>query len=311
VEWTHWADLVNIYGTDGTGFARSPGDNVGVQYGLQALRDGVITPAEFLDINAKVGSWKEANQMVVEGYPFAGSFSLANFDPWSARNMNLSPDGGVTPAPRRSGNLDAIAAAYNSGMRFDGHIDIPVIDWRHYLEHQLDMHHSYQSFATRRRLEIARGNHDNQVIWFTDARPAAPVFDQTPEAFAVIDQWMANLRAHPELGVAGNKPPLAVDRCFATNGIQIAAGDGVWNGVLDGAPPGACTSQFPLFSNSRRVAGGPTEGGIFKCALQSVDDAIATGVYGAWVPSPDEHTRLLEIFPTGVCDWNQGDVGRP
>jgi hypothetical protein len=173
------------------------------------------------------------------------------------------------------------------------------------------MHHSYQSFATRRRLEIARGNHDNQVIWFTDARPAAPMFDQTPEAFAVIDQWMANLRAHPELGVAGNKPPLAVDRCFATNGTQIAAGDGVWNGVLDGAPPGACTSQFPLFSNSRRVAGGPTEGGIFKCALQSVDDAIAAGVYGAWVPSPAEHTRLLEIFPTGVCDWSQGDVGRP
>ena len=38
VEWTHWGDLVNIYGTDETGFARSPWDNVGVQYGLKALR---------------------------------------------------------------------------------------------------------------------------------------------------------------------------------------------------------------------------------------------------------------------------------
>jgi hypothetical protein len=57
----------------------------------------VITPAEFLDINARVGSWKEANQMVVEGFPFVGGFSPANFDPWSSRNMNLSPDGGVTP----------------------------------------------------------------------------------------------------------------------------------------------------------------------------------------------------------------------
>ena len=246
VEWTHWADLVNIYGVDGTGFARSPADNVGVQYGLTALRDGVITPAEFLDLNARVGSWKEASQMVTEGFPFVGGFSPANFDPWSSRNMNLSPDGGVTPAPRRSGNLDAIAAAYNVGMRFDGDIDIPVIDWRHYLEHQLDMHHSYQSFATRRRLELARGDHDNQVIWFTDARPAAPVFDQTPEAFEVIDEWMANLRAHPELGVAGNKPPRAVDRCFATNGSEIAAGDGVWNGALDDEPPGACTALFPL-----------------------------------------------------------------
>ena len=47
VDWTHAGDLVNIYGTDATGFGRNPWDNVGVQYGLQALKDGVITPAEF------------------------------------------------------------------------------------------------------------------------------------------------------------------------------------------------------------------------------------------------------------------------
>jgi hypothetical protein len=311
VEWTHWADLVNIYGVDGTGFARVPWDNVGVQYGLQALRDGVITPAEFLDLNARVGSWKDSSQMGIEGFPFVGGFSPADFDPWSSRNMNLSPDGGVTPAARRSGDLDAIAAAYDVGMRFDGDIDIPVIDWRHYLEHQLDMHHSHQSFATRRRLELARGNADNQVIWFTDARPAAPAFDQTPEAFEVIDEWMANLRAHPELGVAGNRPPRAVDRCFQTNGTEIAAGDDVWDGVLDAEPPGACTQVFPVHRSTRMVAGGPIEGGIFKCALQSVDAAIAGGEYGAWAPSPAEHARLLAIFPDGVCDWAGGDVGRP
>ena len=52
------------------GFARPPWDNVGVQYGLQALRDGHITPAEFLDLNARVGTWKEAEDMVQEGQPF-------------------------------------------------------------------------------------------------------------------------------------------------------------------------------------------------------------------------------------------------
>jgi hypothetical protein len=176
--------------------------------------------------------------MVAEVFPFIGAPGPTTFDPWSSRNMRLSPDGGVTPAPRRSGNLAAIQAAYQSGMRFDGHIDIPVIDWRHYLEEQLDMHHSHQSFATRRRLQLARGNADNQVIWFTDARPVV-AFDQTPEAFEVIDEWMANLREHPELGVAGNRPPRAVDRCFTTTGQQIAAGDGVWNGILDDEPPGA------------------------------------------------------------------------
>jgi hypothetical protein len=224
--------------------------------------------------------------------------------------MNLSPDGGTTPAPRRTGDLAAIEAAYASGMRFDGHIDIPVIDWRHYLEEQLDMHHSHQSFATRRRLELARGNADNQVIWFTDARPFV-AFDQTPEAFEVIDEWMANLRAHPEHGVAGNRPPRAVDRCFTTLGQEIAAGDHVWDGILNDEPAGACTQLFPIKKSSRIVAGGPIEGGIFKCALQSVDAAIGAGVYGSWVPSAAERARLMQIFPEGVCDWSRGDVGRP
>jgi hypothetical protein len=314
VEWTHWGDLANVYGIDGTGFARLPWDNVGVQYGLQALMDGVITPAEFLDLNAQVGSWKETADMVEEGYPFVDlgddTLNLLNFDPWSARNMNLSPDGGVTPAPRRSGDLQAIQAAYESGMRFDGHIDIPIIDWRHYLEEELDMHHSHQSFATRRRLELARGNHDNQVIWFTDARPFR-AFDQTPEALAVIDEWMANLSAHPELGVAGNRPAEAIDRCFDTDGTEIARGDDVWDGILNEEPPGACTQQFPIHESSRIVAGGPIEGGIFKCGLKPVSAAIADGDYGSWVLDTAEQARLEEIFPEGVCDWSQPDQGRP
>ena len=247
--------------------------------------------------------------MVTEGFPFVGPPSPASFDPWSSRNMNLSPDGGVTPAPRRSGSIDAMHAAYESGMRFDGDIDIPVIDWRHYLEEQLDMHHSHQSFATRRRLQL-RHDDDNMVIWFTDARPAV-ASDATPEAFEVIDEWMANLRERPWRGVAGNKPPRAVDRCFTTAGVEIAAGDHVWDGILDDNPPGACTQLFPIQRSSRIVAGGPIEGGIFKCALQSVDTAIAAGAYGSWAPSDAERARLAQIFPQGVCDWSQGDVGRP
>ena len=57
VEWTHWGDMVNVYGVGDDRFAQVPWDNVGVQYGLSALASGVITPAEFLDLNAEVGSW--------------------------------------------------------------------------------------------------------------------------------------------------------------------------------------------------------------------------------------------------------------
>ena len=79
----------------------------------------------------------------------------------------------------------------------------------------------------------------------------------------------------PGPGVAGNKPALATDRCFTTAGTEIARGADVWDGILDSGPEGACTQQFPLHSTSRIVAGGPLRGGVYKCALQSVDAAIA------------------------------------
>ena len=309
-KWTHWDDLVNIYGTDETGYARVPWDNVGVQYGLKALRDEKITPAQFLDLNANVGSWKRSADMVQEGCPFVGACVPGNIDVWSARNMSLSADGGATPAPRREGNIAAINAAYRSGMVFRGKIEIPIIDWRNYLEESLNMHNSHQSFAARQRMLNYDGDASNQVIWSTDGRPSAQ-FDQTPMALQVMEQWMRNIAAHPELGVAGNKPPDAVDSCFHTDGSLLAKGPDVWNGILDSKPAGACTQAFPIYSTSRIVAGGPIEGGVFKCALQPVGDAIGRGLYGSWVPSAAELARLQQIFPTGVCDYTKPDVGRP
>jgi hypothetical protein len=308
VHWTHWEDAKTVYGVDpATGYARQAWDNVGVQYGLQALVDGHITPEEFLDVNAKVGSWKDPQDMVQEGQPF---MPTGGFDPWSARNMRLSPDGGVTPAPRRTGDLTAMRNAYRSGLYFDGDVDIPLIDWRNYLEEALNMHNAHQSFASRQRMLDHDGDASNQLIWFTDARPSVQ-FDQTPEALAVIDEWMANMRRHPERSVARNKPADAVDACFTTRGELIAKGPHVWDGILDHRAPGACTLQFPLHSTSRIVAGGPLRGGVYKCALQSVDSAIARGLYGDWSPMAADVARLRQIFPTGVCDYSKPDRGRP
>lgn len=310
VEWTHWDDTRNIYGTGDDGFARVPWDNVGVQYGLQALTEGVITPAEFIDLNAQVGGWKPSAEMVPEGFPFNGPLTPENFDPWSSRNMQQSPDDGTTPATRTEGDVEAMNAAYTSGMEFQGDIDIPVIDWRHYLEDELDMHNSQQSFASRQRMLNADGNASNQVIWFTDARPAE-AFDQTPMAFEVMDEWMANIAEHPHRSVSRNKPDQAVDSCFATDGSLIASGRRVWDGILDDRAPGACTQQFPVYSSSRRVAGSPFEGGVWKCELQSVDAAIDTGLYGDWQPTADDRARLEQVFPDGVCDYTRADVGLP
>jgi hypothetical protein len=304
VHWTHWDDLRTIYGIGADGFARSTWDNVGVQYGLRALRDGFLTPAEFLDLNAQVGSWKDQADMVDEGCPFRPALCAdpAQFDPWSARNLRLSPDGGDTPAPRTRGDRAAIRAAHKEGLVFTGAIDLPIIDWRHYLEHQLDMHNSHQSFAARQRMLNHDGDAGNQVIWFTDARPDV-AFDQTPEALAVIDEWLANIEARPWRGVAGNKPALAVDRCFDTLGNEIARGKHVWAGILDDRPAGPCTEQFPVFGTSRTVAGGPITGDVYACKRQPVAAAIARGVYGDWRPDQAQRQRLREIFPTGVCRY--------
>src|SRR4029453_9740606 len=48
---SQWDDLTNIYGSDASGHALRTYDNVGVQYGLEALRHGDLTPAEFLHLN--------------------------------------------------------------------------------------------------------------------------------------------------------------------------------------------------------------------------------------------------------------------
>jgi hypothetical protein len=306
VHWTHWEDLRSIYGVGPDGYARQTWDNVGVQYGLQALRDGHITPEEFLKLNATAGSWKDPGQMVQEGAPFVPGGS---FDPWSARNMRLSPDGGATPAPRRAGDLEAMRAAYRSGVYFDGDIDIPLVDVRPYLEPVLDMHNSHQSFASRQRMLDFDGDASNQVIWFWDR--AAGSTAMIPQALQVIDEWMANLRAHPELGAGGNRPAGAQDACFDASRTPIASGPDVWAGALDDRADGPCLQRFPIYSTSRIVAGGPIRGGVYKCGLQPVSAAIARGLYGSWTPSAEQRARLEQIFPTGVCDYGLPDQGRP
>ena len=320
VHWTHFDDLRNVYGVDEDGEPRTLFDNVGVQYGLLPLRRGQITPAEFLRLNTLVGGWKQPSEMVQEGSPFLPPHTAANFDPWSSRNMNLSADG-IAPAPRTEGDPLAMNAAYEQGIVFDGQLNIPVIDWRHYLEEVLDMHNSHQSFSARQRILNKMGNADNQVIWFTDARPtdtsdpeepqAQRTFNQTWMALEVLDEWLTNIRENPEQSIAENRPATALDSCFNTDGSLIAEGDAVWDGIINEQPAGTCTQQFPTYTTSRMEAGAPIEGSIFKCALKPVATALSDGTYGTWMPDAGEVDQLNAIFPQGVCDYSQPDQGRP
>ncbi|TQV78021.1 hypothetical protein FKG94_13130 [Exilibacterium tricleocarpae] len=304
--WTHWEDLKRFYGVNESGFANSTWDNIGVQYGLEALRSGKISADDFLRLNAQVGSWKPAEEMEQEQFWFIdGELLPVNLSVWSHQNMQLSSDGGETPAARTRGSLAAINGAYRSGHVFIGRADIPIIDLRHYLDDDLDMHHATASFAARKRLVEGQGHADNQLIWMSH-KAYAP----EPEAFAVMDRWMLNQLKYPYRSMVENKPVQAVDQCFDKRGQVIAAGDSVWDGDWNDRPTGACMAVYPRNKTSREMAGAGVTGDIFKCHLQSVDAAISAGVYGD-IDMTAYRDRLLSIFPDGVCDFSRGDKGRP
>ncbi len=295
VKWTHWNDLANIYGTDSNGYAPISVDNVGVQYGLAALAGGQISIDEFLRINACVGGWKEQPDFVQWD---------RQADPFDSRNMKRSAncrDPSGTPAPRRSGDLAAIRKAYTSGHVFTGRrLDIPLIDLRPYLEPELDMHNSRQSFSVRARLLDANaGAAKNQVVWFTGPDDLLP---RVMDALSVLDRYLSS----------GAAPVEFTDKCMDASGALIAAGPSVWDGILNGNAPGACTAAYPIYSSPRMAAGDSIKGDIFKCALKPVSTALADGTYPASVQfSAQQMVWLERIFPEGVCDYSRGDQGRP
>lgn len=151
IKWTYWNDLANIYPQDENGVAKSTWDNVGIQYGLETLRNGDLGVDEFLELNACVGSWKPPQQMQAGDYPWNPMADPNSIDPWGQTNMQLNPDcKSGSPAPRSSASVDAIKAAHESGHVFHGKVDIPVIDVRWYLDPALDIHHSLGSFLLGR-----------------------------------------------------------------------------------------------------------------------------------------------------------------
>jgi hypothetical protein len=168
------------------------------------------------------------------------------------------------------------------------------------------MHHAQQSFATRQRMIDGQGHADNQLIWFAEYP-----YDNSVEVFELLDEWLTNIKNNPDLSVVENKPAEAVDKCFDVNGDVIGEGPDAWDGILNDDPEGACTQAFPLYSTSRIVAGGNIKGDVFKCHLQSVDEAIDAGVYDGISLTEQNVARLKQIFPDGVCDYTQGDMGRP
>jgi len=259
-----------VWGYRPDGFAKRPFDNVGVQYGLDALGSGAISPEQFVDLNAKVGGADIDNQ-------FQAGRSVA--DPGSPRT------------------------AYRAGKVTDGTelAKVPIIDLRG-SHNVLDIHSDYHTYVMRARLDRANGNHDNQIVWTWKGGPGlfqgiTPNANIALKSFTLIDRWLAAIEADTRkmpLGdkVVADKPADAVDSCFVgPTDTQIT-------------DMTTCSATYPYFADPRIAAGGPWTDDVMACHLKKQRPSDYPVMF-----SSDQWARLQAAFPNGVCDWPRRGVG--
>jgi hypothetical protein len=224
----------NVYGVNPTtGAALRPFDNVGVQYGLNALNSGVITPAQFLDLNERIGG--------------------------------LDEDANYVPS-RAVGDLGAIKRAYQAGLMLSGKgglASIPVFD-NATTNEQGGYHYGWFHFAVRDRLREASGSSDNMVMW-RSTTPAA--------AQAAFDKWMvaymSDSSSDPQrVKAIRNKPKEAVEGCYDKSTPPQFVAE---NLMFTRQSVSRCSELYPVYSNPRKEAGGPLAANILKCQLKPVD----------------------------------------
>jgi Tannase-like family of unknown function (DUF6351) len=264
---------INVYGRDpATGFARRPLDNVGIQYGLEAVNAGVITPSQFLDLNEQVGGFDaDANRVPQR--------TLA--DPVATRRAY------------RSGRVT------NGGL---GLAEIPIVDYRAYFDDMPggDIHVRYHSFSLRERLRKANGHARNQVMLVEDARYG--LYDtRSPmlrDAILGLDRWITAVREDgsrrpPADKVVRNRPPGLREGCNTRDADPVFIAE---QQVRDASS--RCERLYPSASFPREVAGAGIAADVVKCRLEPVDARDYAVPFSA-----EERARLRRAFPQGVCDW--------
>jgi hypothetical protein len=186
--------MVNDFGLRQDGFANRPFGNDGIQYGLQGLLNGEISPADFVDLNAKVGGLDQNDNY---------------------QKARVKPDLIGLKRAYRSGAVDSA----NNLNR------VAIIDLRG--PDPGLFHDVYRTYAMRARLMRDFGTAANQVLW----RGLAPIIgdaNYSDQAVMAMDNWLAQVhsdhsaRSLPEKIIA-DKPVDLTDRCTDGAGTNLPA----------------------------------------------------------------------------------------
>jgi hypothetical protein len=212
----------------GQGFAAAPADNVGVQYGLRALQQGKITPAQFVDLNEKIGGL----------------------------DVDMRPS-----RERTAAREPVLASAYRSGaINETNNLDqTPIIDCRG--PDVSEGHDAYRAFALRARLDREHGTHANQLMWEGPlGYPGTADLYCVYNSFVGMDRWLTavekdNSAAPLAQKVVAAKPTDLTDRCY----------DGAGHQLLGSLCPDAAMT---ILGTPRTVAGDAITTDTNKCRLR-------------------------------------------
>jgi hypothetical protein len=264
------ADLmINVFGPRAPeNFAGIPLDDVGVQWGLEAMKKGQITPAQFVDLNEKTGG--------------------------------LTVDADWQPQ-RTEADQTTLGRAYRSGaINTANHLDqVAIIDLRG--PDPGAFHDAYRSWAIRARLEREHGGYGNQAIWFGQV-PLIGDPRYATDALLAMDRWLGAVeqdgsdRPLAEKIVA-DRPADIQDRCSQIDGVEQVEVPGVGR-VCELEP------AQTRFGTPATVAGESVATDTNKCALKPLRRAD----YYPVVFTGDQWQRLQRTFPTGVCDWSRPGI---
>jgi hypothetical protein len=253
----------------GHGFAGLPIGDVGAQFGLQALMGGQITPAQFVDLNEKIGG----------------------------ADIDLNPT-----VQRLDATEPALENAYRSGAVNEANnlVNVAIIDLRG--PDPGAFHDAYRSWTIRARLERAERHFPrNDVIWFGET-PLIGDPDYTDQALLAMDRWLSAVEADHrsaslQAKLSEDRPADVHDRCSDISGLEQVSVPGV--GPVCDLPP-----LQTKFSTPAMVAGEGIATDIERCQLKPLRQAD----YYPITFTDGEWSALERVFPSGVCDWSKPGV---